>query len=73
MSSITLPDVDRDEVRSTTPTDAIIDGFRAALRIHREQRAILKLSRLSPHMLEDIGFDPRIVRATRRDVWALFD
>jgi hypothetical protein len=58
MISITLPGVDRDEVGSTTPMDAIIDGFRNALRIHRERRAILKLSRLSPHMLRTSGSIP---------------
>jgi hypothetical protein len=73
MTTLVFSNADTDTVRPATPVEAIVEGFRMALAIHREQRMILKLSRLNDRMLEDMGFDPQIVRATRRDVWARFD
>lgn len=61
------------EVQRRTPMSAIIEGFRTAYQLRREQRSLAKLQHLGPRLLVDMGFDPGAIEACRNNKWSPFD
>jgi uncharacterized protein YjiS (DUF1127 family) len=56
-----------DYVNETPVKAGVVGVVRSAwneiVRHHRERRAIAHISRLSPHLIKDMGFDPQRINA----------
>jgi uncharacterized protein YjiS (DUF1127 family) len=58
---------------TTSPLAAVVDGIRNAIARFRYRRTILSLSRLPPHLLRDMGFEPEAVYEAAEGDWRWID
>lgn len=74
MSSIALfdPFAERNP-HTTSPLAALKAGSHEARERARFRRAIVKLSRVSPHLLRDMGFEPEAIHEAADGDWRRLD
>jgi uncharacterized protein YjiS (DUF1127 family) len=62
-----------DEAQAASHQAGFLSGprkaFRAVRRRVEERRTIAKLSRLSPHLIRDMGLDPEAIRGALIGTW----